>query len=687
MNLGSTPGTNDPKDIALRFLRRANDYKRQFDQRRAIFYRQYIGQRDAQKFPDNVTNRANTFIPYPLSNVETVVSRVDDAFFSFTPWFEVSGVTEQDDHAAEAMQLILDKKLVQAEFKSQFEALVRNIAIYGFGALKVDWSWDYKTLTKPVPTFAMQNGQPIPDPNTGQPIVVGYHPQTFQVPACCPKITAIDIYDTLIDPDGHISACLTERTLGEILRSCEAYKAATGQDYFYPESLQQLEALITEACPETPDSILVRYAEVWDDQAGTCTLVTFGEDKDSIAWKDLRASYRATAYSPYKRKLYDGPPILLWHGPNQFDHKRNPILYTSYIKLPNELYGIGAVEVITDLTESMNKFVNATTDNWNMAINRRYAYDSNADIDHEQLNQANVPGGKVAVNGNPSEVIFPLPFFTPTQGDYAILELYKGMIEMGSGISDFYGKSIGSPTGNRTATGINSVINESNYRFKLFIRNLELDILQPMLAMCSSMIQQYMTDKEEVLITKSQQGPQIPKWQVIDPEQIIGNYEFDLTAANYATNKQVRQRNLMTFAQIAQQTPYWRAGEGLREIAKVLEIRNADDLIKGEQEVQMEQQAAQQEQMQVAFTEKVLDTEAAITVAEAGAKIKAEAAKGATFKRPPKSNPNKPALNRPQGRPQQHEVALKGISSTESDTRTFAQSNGGNALGRVPVGI
>ncbi len=59
----------------------------------------------------------------------------------------------------------------------------------------------------------------------------------------------------------------------------------------------------------------------------------------------------------------------------------------------------------------------------------------------------------------------------------------------------------------------------------------------------------------------------------------------------------------------------------------------------------------------------------------------------ATFKKPPSPNPSSPALNRPRGRPQQHEVALKGVSSTESDTRTFAQSNGGNALGRVPVGI
>ena len=348
------------------------------------------------------------------------------------------------------------------------------------------------------------------------------------------------------------------------------------------------------------------------------------------------------------------------------------------------MYGVGAIEVITDLTESMNKFVNMVTDNWNMAINRRYAYDSNADIDHEQLNQANVPGGKVAVNGDPSKVLFPLPFFTPNQGDYAIMDLYKGMIEMGSGISDFYGKSVGSPTGNRTASGINSVINESNYRFKLFIRNLELDILQPLLAMCTSMIQQFMTDREEVLITKTQ-TPLIPKWQVIDPEEIIGNFEFDLTAANYATNKTVRQRNLMAFAQIAQQTPYWRAGEGLREIAKVLEIRNANELIKSEQEVQMEQQQAQEQQMQTAFVEKVLDTESALAVAAQGAKHKATQA---SITHQGSKNPNRPVSKRPEGRPatHQHEGHIPGITSSISDTRRFAQQHGANAIGLGDLG-
>jgi hypothetical protein len=677
MDLVGTSELNGPRLERIRTtLRRLSDFRRQYDQRRSIFYKQYIGQRDTQKFPDQITNRANTFVPYPLSNVETIVSRVDDAFFSFWPWFDCAGTTAADDHPSEAMELVLDKKLEQSKFKLHFEEFVRNCAIYGFAGLKVDWDWSFKTLTKPAPVFAQTAQGPVTDPNTGQPIVLGYRPQTFQVPACCPKITAIDIYDLLVDPDGGITACLTERTLGKIKEFCASYKAANNADYFYPEAVAQLEKYITEACPDAPDSVLVRYAEVWDNNDNSCTILTFGEDKDSIAWKDLRASYRATAYSPYKRKLYDGPPIELWSGPNPFDHKRNPILYTSYIKLPNEVYGIGAIEVITDLTESMNKFANMVTDNWNMAINRRYAYDTNADIDHESLNQANVPGGKVGVNGDPSKVLFPLPFFTPNQGDYAILDLYKGMIEMGSGISDFYGKAVGNPTGNRTATGINSVINESNYRFKLFIRNLELDILQPMLQMCASMLQQYMTDRQEMLITKNPQ-PGFPKWQMIDPEQIIGDYEFNLTAANYATNKVVRQRNLMSYAQIAMNTPYWRAGEGLREIGKVLEIRNIDDLIKSDQEVQMEQQAAQQQQMQQLFAQKMLDTESALEVAKAGATFKAKAQAEKEGSHPPQPSPK-----RPEGRPAK-EAGLKQIpgGNSQSAVREFSQSMGANSLG------
>lgn len=669
-------------DQTLNTLRRMLNYRRQFDQRRALFYRQYVGQRDAQKFPDNITNRSNTFVPYPLSNVETVVSRVMDAFLSFQPWFEVSGATAADDHAADAMSLVLFKKLKESKFTEAFEALVRNCAIYGHGGLKVDWNWDYKTLTKPVPVPAVdQNGQPIMDPSTGEPLIRGYAPHTFKVPMACPKITAIDIYDLLCDPDGGIIAQLTETPFVEMKRSAETYKMATGKDLFDPEAIARLDRLISTQYPEYANEIIIRYAELWNAYTGTCTIITFGDDSDALAWKDLRASYRAVAYSPYKRKVYCGPAELLWTGPNQFAHQRNPILHTSYIKLPNEMYGMGTVEITSDLTESLNKMANMITDNWNLGINRRFAYDENADINQEALKRFNVPGGLVPVNGSPKEVIEPLPLFTPNQGDYAIMDLYKGMVEMASGISDFYGKSIGAPNGNRTATGINSVIQESNYRFKMFIRNLELDILQPMLAMCASMIQQFLSDAEEVMITKNQ--PAIPKWVSVSPADLIGNFDFNLVAANYAENKIVRQRNLMAYANIAQQSPYWRQGEGLKELGKVLEIHNVNDLLYTDEQVQQMQAAAQQQQMQQLLLEKVVDTESQLEVAREAGKQKAAAEGGGG-----KSRPKTPSgVHRREGRPAkfQHEGAIPGANPS-SAIRDLGQNLGLNALGLGGLG-
>src|SRR4051812_3166950 len=62
-------------------LQRMRNFRRPFDQRRAYFYKQYIGIRDRRMYPDNLTPRSNTFVPYPKSNVDAVVSRVHDAFF------------------------------------------------------------------------------------------------------------------------------------------------------------------------------------------------------------------------------------------------------------------------------------------------------------------------------------------------------------------------------------------------------------------------------------------------------------------------------------------------------------------------------------------------------------------------------------------------------------------------------
>lgn len=617
----------DVTNKAISSLRRMRYFRKQYDQRRAYFYRQYLGQRDQRFYPDNITPRSNTVIPYPLSNIESIVSRVLDAFFSYEEWLECRGRSAADEPAAEKMQVVLLRLLKRANFIPAFESLIRNAAIYGHAAMKVDWDWDYETVTysQPIPMIG-PDGQPVVqpqiNPDTMQPqmvpVIQGYVPAQKQVLKNRPRFLAIDVYDLLVDPDGGIVSHLTERTLGQMMREQTMSMQAAQNDpskkpLYLPEAFDKLVKRVSENVrpPDNPMDTVIRLAEVWDEYAQTQTILTYGEDAEAISWKDLRASYRAAGYSPFKRKVYAGVPLLLYHGEIPFMHKKAPIVMTNFIKIPNEIFGLGAIEIISDLTESLNKFVNMITDNWNLSINRRYAYDTSADIDHEALNSMNTPGGKVGVVGDPSKVIMPLPFFTPAAGDYQILDVYKGMVETASGVSDFYSKGVGSPTNNKTASGINSVMQESNFRFKMFIRNLELDILQPVLTMCASMIQQYITDPMEFEITG--ENPSIKKWIVLRPEELIGTLDFDLVAANYASNRIIRQRNVMALVNIMASSPifapYVNPYETAKELYKAFEVRNINKLLYEPPQVQMMQLQQQQQQVKMMMLESMMDTE------------------------------------------------------------------------------
>jgi hypothetical protein len=603
-------------------LQRLRNFRRPYDQRRAYFYRQYIGQRDRRLFPDNITPRSNTFVPYASSNVETVVSRVSDAFFSLDPPIEVRAKGGSDDSASK-MQLVVLDCLKRAKWMYVIEQMVRDICIYGHSGLKVDWDWDYDTVMGPEPVFAMQpmldpsTGGPKVDPLTQQPIMIpvldpdgnkiqiGTNMISKQVPRNCPKLIPIDIYDLLIDPDGKMKCHVMEMSWGEMRRSAE-----TNPKLYYPEALAELTRRLSQYKDLDRDGVIIRMAELWDDTRKTVTLVTFGEDADAIGWKDRRYQYRNASYSAYKRRVYNGPPVLLYTGPNPFAHKRIPILDCPYIKVKGDTWGIGLIEKISDLNEAVNVFTNMITDNWNVSINRRFAYDVQVDIDHDQLDQGNVPGGKIGVVGDPSKAIYPLPNFTPNPQDYQIIDLYRGMIEMSSGISEL---ATGLAQANGTASGISQVINESGYVFKLFIRNFEIEVLQPMCEMVASMIQQFGTNEMEYSITNAPPG--IPKYGQVKLKDLIGNYSFDFVAANYATGKVVKQRNMMAFYNIAMQSPYLQQGEFLREIAKCMEIPYAQRLLKSDQEVQQNAAAQSQAALQQEVIKDLLRFESKALVA------------------------------------------------------------------------
>ncbi len=691
-------------------LSRMLRFRRPYDPIRFKWFRQYVSSRDQKMFPDGLTPRANTFVPYAFSNVETVVSRTHDALFAVRPFFECNGRGEQDAPAADQMQLVLDYKLHRSGLPQATDLFVRNCAMYGHAAIKVDWDWGFDIITKPqevpimVPVIDPNSKQPVMDPTTGQPAMQpAINPMTMQsltqvitqttkVPRNRPKFYVIDPYDLLVDPDGCMIAQCVEKTFGQLKAEAAQYLEATGNELYFAAGLKELEDSIQTV--ENKDDVIIRMAEFWNETDNTTTTVTFGEDRDAIGWKDQRYAVRSgSSYSPYKRQVYTGPTILLYTGENPFGHKRCPILHTSYVKLANEVYGIGVIETACDLNEALNQMVNMIRDNWNIGVNHRLVYDTTMDIDHEALNNANIPGGKVGVSGNPANAIMPLPAFTPNANDYSLMDLYKGQIELSTGISDFYSKGVGGPGANSTATGISSIINESNYRFKLFIRNLELDIMQPMLEMCAMNVIQFMSQQEEVMIAEA--PGVIPTYVTVTPQALVGAFQFDLVAANYATNETVRQRNLMALMGIMEQNPYIDQFEATKMIMKTFKIPNYVSMLKSPQQVQMEQQAQYQQMMQ----EMILQHQGELEKIKVQAEAKIEEAKARGQENPGKPNvanigkditfplQGSKGASRgkggPEGRPRrpmQPEGQIPGAGAT-SGARDTGQGMGLNSLG------
>ena len=292
-----------------------------------------------------------------------------DAFFGYEDWFEVKPKGSNDDAAAEAMQKVLRQILKTSNFRGAFEELVMNVCIYGHGGLKVDWDWGYDLVNKKTAIPKMgPDSQPIIDPATNTPIVERIEAATVPVPRMRPRFTAIDIYDLLIDPDGGMKAEIVERTFGQLQR-----EAQMNPELYFPGALAKIEAGIAKA--KDPNNVIIRMVELWDELNDTVTIATIRDDWRAVEYKDKRASYRASTYSTYRREVYGGPAIILWEGSIQFNHKRTAILDTAMIKLPNEVYGIGVIEPISEMIESMSKFMNMIVDNWNMGINKRFIFD------------------------------------------------------------------------------------------------------------------------------------------------------------------------------------------------------------------------------------------------------------------------------------------------------------------------
>ena len=522
------------KDQILKDYKSAKSFKSEYENGWLEAYRQYLSASEPRYFPDGQTKRSSVFVPYAFSNVEGVVARIADIIIPSNDWFDVTGFDGKDRKEAEKMYKLLQYGFDKSFIIDKIHDFLKLWAIFGFAVAKVDWSRNKKKVVK-------FNKQVIEGIQTDLVI-----PESQEVEDNFPGFEVISPFNIFIDP---AATCIdnaryviheTEIKVSELRANSE------GEDpIFLPEGV----ASVLDDLGEYRDSDLVRILEYWTDVKVCVMTCSDGEEAQSNI--DEMHSYRGSSQSEYKGTKHVGQHILR-EEENPFLHGRKPFVGDSYTRLPNQVYGIGVVEPNQRLQETLNTMVNMIIDNWNQGINRRYVYSRDADIDLNDLNNFNVPGGLVGVYGDATKAVNPLPSFVPAPGDYGILDLIKSMIALSSGMDDFYARGQGSARSNRTAAGIQQVIDQMGFRFKDLIKNLEQRVLKQIIDMNVVLWQQFIADNEPIEVRITGQEPMVK----VDPVEIYKQFDFVPVAAQNLMNKSVKLQNIAQFTQMFGQSPF-----------------------------------------------------------------------------------------------------------------------------------
>lgn len=137
-------GLGDSKhDLLVAAINEVDDWYRQVAQDPLStmndYWRLYMAERDDLRRDDDL-KRAQVFVPYPYSGVETQVAAIMDVIGSADPLFQVEGTGDEDEDPARGVEGLCDYTFRRNLWRKKFTMFLRERAIQGAMAFKVIWT-------------------------------------------------------------------------------------------------------------------------------------------------------------------------------------------------------------------------------------------------------------------------------------------------------------------------------------------------------------------------------------------------------------------------------------------------------------------------------------------------------------------------------------------------------------------
>lgn len=517
------------------------------------FKKYYQLYRAYQEEADKREDGSNLFIPYIFNIVENAFPKITKSLFSVRPYLPYMPVNKKDPEAARKATNMTN--LVEWELDNKmrgrivYNEILRNTCLYGCGISKQTWKLEERTVVKRVDQTAMQT-----DEETGLtvPVTSKIPEEVTEVVYDAPVMTNVPLEDFFFDP----YATTIDNAAYCIHR------------YYLPMYV------VLDMCNKA--QLTISAADLKEKlEAGTSS--TNAYDKSANIGLSSKPS-RKNEIEVWEYWTNDIKCLILNKSivglvtNNPYWHRRKPFSKWECIPVSGEFYGIGIVEMCSNLQVELNTTRNQRIDNVSFALNRMYTILRTANIDVAQLKSR--PNGFIEVDDH--DDLREMPVYEVKDSGFTEETIIKNDMDVTSGV---YNYTRGEPADRReTATTASILSQAGNDRFESQVLEIGWGGFSDSALQLAWLNRQYIDTETEITVVgdNGKTSDAVINQEDIDIDLQIVPAPSSLFSA---ANKQIQQNSLVQLSNILVNNPAVNQQEFLKRVFEAFDFSNPDSLL------------------------------------------------------------------------------------------------------------
>jgi hypothetical protein len=471
--------------------------------------------------------RSQIVRPVLYEAVEAIHAHLLNSLFpSGEKFFTVQSQGKESQEKTSLVEAFLQEKLQELGFSEQYALFLKQAIITGNSVAAVPWRQEHSKQAhyETVELLGMPVGQRLTWEDT-----LSYDGPSFDV---------IDLFDFLVDPEAkHFNEAMVIRRLERPVHELE-----NNPHY---QNIEALKTSLTQRRSEDANRSARRHSFGLQDEP-----IDNKVQPDVVelleAWGDFQLN--GEIYPNYVC-VVSRTGTLLRFEPNPLVAK--PFVFTTFIPVPNEIYGLGAIEKSLGLQHTINTLTNQKLDVINISINNPFTYLVTDDIfDPETM--VTRPGALIPVKSH--ETLKPINYLNDyTVAFKEIADLKAEVQEATGALKYFTGSTDGLSFQNRTATEVSALVQGGAQKFSSVLNHLEQSSLLPFLNLTLSQAKRYLKQPTALQI-QQQNGHSCTETMTPSLLRSI-RCNLRISGSQSLINRRQEVDALIAFIRLAQESP------------------------------------------------------------------------------------------------------------------------------------